>query len=44
MHLKEIYGDVLRENTPMLKMCAFLGFTKSNIPDEPSIMRVTLQL
>lgn len=42
--LQEIYGDVLRENTTMLKMCAFLGFTKSNIPDEPSIVRVTLQL
>jgi len=42
--LREIYGDVLRENTTMLKMCDFLGFEKSSVPEELSIVRVTLQL
>jgi acetyltransferase len=40
----EIYGDVLRENKTMLKLCQALGFTQSRVPDEPSIVRVTLNL
>jgi acetyltransferase len=40
----EIYGDVLRENKTMLKLCQALGFTQLRIPDEPSIVRVTLKL
>ena len=40
----EIYGDVLRENKTMLKLCQALGFTQSRVPDEPSIVRVTLKL
>jgi acetyltransferase len=40
----EIYGDVLRENVNMLRLCKLLGFTQRNVPDEPEIVRVTLAL
>ena len=39
--LSEIFGEVLRENGPMLKMCRELGFTVSPHPDESDVMRVT---
>jgi len=42
--IKEIYGDVLRENRTMLRVCEMFGFTQSNIPDEPNQVRVTLKL
>jgi len=41
--IKEIYGDVLRENHTMLKLCRALGFTESAVPDEPTIIRVMLK-
>jgi len=40
----EIYGDVLSDNTTMLKMCRVLGFTSSLLPSEAGIVRVTLKL
>jgi len=40
----EIYGDVLRENGPMLKLCAILGFEESRVADEPGLVRVSLSL
>jgi acetyltransferase len=40
----EIYGDVLRDNKTMLKLCRALGFTQSGVADEPGIVRVTLKL
>ena len=40
----EIYGDVLQENQPMLKLCRSLGFTEARVPDEPTLMRVQLRL
>jgi acetyltransferase len=40
----EIYGDVLRENKTMLRLCEALGFVRSNPPEEPTIVRVTLKL
>jgi acetyltransferase len=40
----EMYGDVLRENTTMLRMCQGLGFTQTNLPDEPGLVRVVLRL
>ena len=43
-NIGEIYGDVLRDNKTMRKLCQVLGFTESNLPDEPSIVRVTLKL
>ncbi len=41
---KRIYGDVLEENEPMLKLCKVLGFRQERVPDEPGLMRVTLEL
>lgn len=40
----EIYGDVLRENSSMLKLCEVLGFQHSLLPDEPTVTRVSLVL
>ena len=42
--IREIYGEVLQENRTMLKLCEVLGFTKSRSPDDPGIVRVTLDL
>jgi acetyltransferase len=42
--VREVYGDVLRENRTMLKLCEVLGFTQSRVPDEPEVVRVTLRL
>jgi acetyltransferase len=42
--IDEIYGDVLRENKTMLKLCQALGFTQSRVADEPGVTRVTLGL
>jgi len=42
--IREIFGEVLQENRTMLKLCDVLGFTKSRSPDDPSIVRVTLNL
>ena len=42
--LQEIYGEVLRENTTMLKLCKALGFVESLMPEEPSLVKVTLTL
>jgi len=40
----ELYGDVLRENTTMRKLCKVLGFVEGFVPDEPGLTRVTLKL
>ncbi|MGI9416923.1 MAG: GNAT family N-acetyltransferase [Geminicoccaceae bacterium] len=40
----ELYGEVLRKNTPMLSLCAKLGFTHSAVPDDPTIVHVSLDL
>ena len=42
--IREIFGDVLHENRPMLRLCSALGFTEARVPDEPSLVRVTLRL
>jgi acetyltransferase len=41
--LKQVFGDVLTENTRMLEMCAELGFQRTGTP-EPGIVEVTLDL
>jgi GNAT superfamily N-acetyltransferase len=38
----EMFGEVLRENSAMLKLCQVLGFARSTLPDEPDIIRVSL--
>jgi acetyltransferase len=40
--IREIFGDVLAENTTMLKLCQAFGFRETKVPDEPGIVRVTL--
>jgi len=42
--ISEIFGEVLRENAPMLKMDRELGFTVTAHPDEHDVMRVTKRL
>lgn len=42
--LREIYGEVLSENAPMLKLCKVLGFTIRRMPDDPSVMLASLKL
>ncbi|MGO9531402.1 MAG: GNAT family N-acetyltransferase [Syntrophobacteraceae bacterium] len=42
--IKEIFGQVLRENIAMLKVCNALGFTSRFDPDEPGIITVSLKL
>ena len=42
--LREIYGDVLQDNATMLKLCRAFGFSQAALPDDPTIVRVTLRL
>jgi acetyltransferase len=42
--LKEIVGDVLSENAPMLRMCREFGFSLAAHPNEPGAVRVLKQL
>ncbi len=40
----EIYGEVLRANTPMLSVCRELGFSLIPNPDDPSLCEARLKL
>jgi acetyltransferase len=42
--LKRITGEILRENTTMLRMCAGLGFRLETSPGDASIVSATLEL
>src|SRR5947199_1070484 len=42
--LKRMHGQVLAENTTMLRMCAELGFHVDDDPSQKGIKRVTLEL
>jgi len=42
--IREIQGDVLAENTTMLRMCAELGFSAEDNPEEPGIRTVKLAI
>ena len=42
--IKEMFGDVLQENRPMLKLCKILGFSQSRAPDDPGVTCVSLKL
>ena len=39
-----MHGDVLTENTTMLRMCADLGFEIRAVPDDPTMREVVLPL
>lgn len=40
--LREVYGEVLRENRPMLKLCKVFGFEQKMSEDDPSVLHVRL--
>ncbi len=42
--VREVVGDVLRENKSMLKLCQVLGFRASADDEDPGLMRVRLAL
>jgi acetyltransferase len=42
--IKEIVGDVLRENQTMLKLCKLLGFETRRDPEDLEIVKVCLRL
>jgi GNAT superfamily N-acetyltransferase len=42
--LAELWGYVLVENRPMLRLCSELGFTSRIVPDEPGVAQITLRL
>ncbi|ABI56390.1 GNAT family N-acetyltransferase [Alkalilimnicola ehrlichii MLHE-1] len=42
--IREVYGEVLRENRPMLRINEAMGFTVKTSVDDPNVMHVTLRL
>lgn len=40
----QIFGDVLRENHIMRKLCHTLGFRETEVPEEPGVVRVVMPL
>ncbi|RLK48795.1 acetyltransferase [Alkalispirillum mobile] len=42
--IREVYGEVLRENRPMLRINEAMGFQVSTSPDDPNVMHVVLKL
>jgi acetyltransferase len=42
--IREIFGEVLSENTPMLKLCKALGFSIKRMPDDPGVVIASLAL
>lgn len=42
--IKQVIGDVLRENRPMLSLCKQLGFSQKTDPNDRDIMHVRLPL
>jgi len=42
--IKELYGEVLRENESMLRLNRALGFQVRSSPDDPSVVHVSLPL
>ena len=42
--ISEIFGEVLDENRSMLALCKAMGFKRRNDPEDPGVVRVSLQL
>lgn len=42
--IREVYGEVLSDNTPMLKLCKALGFSTRRMMDDPNIIIASLDL
>jgi acetyltransferase len=42
--VSQLYGDVLSDNGPMLKLCRRVGFHSAPNPHDPSLVRMTMDL
>jgi acetyltransferase len=42
--LRELYGEILRENEPMLELCRAMGFAIHACPEDAGVMIATLAL
>ncbi|MCB1825819.1 MAG: GNAT family N-acetyltransferase [Candidatus Competibacteraceae bacterium] len=42
--IRELFGEILRDNEPMLKLCRAMGFTVRVCPEDPGVMIATLPL
>lgn len=42
--VRQVFGEVLRENAPMLRMCADLGFRQKFDSDDPGVVHVSIDL
>jgi acetyltransferase len=42
--LRELYGEILRENEPMLELCRAMGFVIHACPEDAGVMIATLAL
>lgn len=42
--IREVFGEVLSENRPMLRICEAFGFKKRRDPHEPDVVMVSLAL
>lgn len=42
--IREVYGEVLVENRPMLRLAEALGFTRRHLPDELGTVEISLRL
>jgi acetyltransferase len=42
--IREVVGEVLRENRAMLGLCKALGFAQRRDPDDPGTVQVSLRL
>lgn len=42
--IRELFGEILRENKSMLKLCRAMGFTVKPCPDDHEVMIATLRL
>ena len=42
--IHELFGEILRENQPMLELCRAMGFTVKSCPEDSRVMIATLRL
>jgi acetyltransferase len=42
--IRKLFGEVLSDNTQMLRLAAAFGFTSKNVPEDPGVRKVELQL
>ncbi len=42
--IRQLFGEVLRENLPMLRVCDLFGFERRSSADDPGVVEVTLNL